>query len=95
MSKKGDLFVGIVAGAFLGTIAGVLFAPDKGDNTRKKIQKEINRANRNLSQEVNKKMDKVKDQVNKYYEEAKTRFSEIEEEIKNADIVSKLKKEEE
>jgi gas vesicle protein len=36
MSNK-KLIMGILAGAAIGAIAGVLLAPDKGANTRKKI----------------------------------------------------------
>ena len=34
MSK---VLLGFVAGAAVGALAGILFAPDKGENTRKKI----------------------------------------------------------
>jgi gas vesicle protein len=35
MSSK--IVVGFLAGAAVGALAGILFAPDKGSNTRKKI----------------------------------------------------------
>ena len=31
------MLVGFLAGAAIGALAGILFAPDKGSNTRKKI----------------------------------------------------------
>ena len=35
MSSK--ILVGFLAGAAVGALAGILFAPDKGSNTRQKI----------------------------------------------------------
>ncbi len=35
--KNTDIFVGVLSGLAVGALLGVLFAPDKGSNTRKKI----------------------------------------------------------
>jgi gas vesicle protein len=37
--KTSNVLLGIVAGAAVGALLGVLFAPDKGSNTRRKISK--------------------------------------------------------
>lgn len=37
--KNTHLVAGIVSGLAVGTILGMLFAPDKGNNTRRKIAK--------------------------------------------------------
>jgi len=39
MSKKGKFIGGVILGAALGTIGGILFAPDKGSVTRKDLKK--------------------------------------------------------
>lgn len=35
--SNSKILVGFLAGAAIGALAGILFAPDKGSNTRKKI----------------------------------------------------------
>lgn len=37
--SKGNILISVVIGAFAGALLGVLFAPDKGENTRKQIAK--------------------------------------------------------
>jgi gas vesicle protein len=37
--NSGKLFIGILAGATLGVLAGILLAPEKGSDTRKRILK--------------------------------------------------------
>jgi gas vesicle protein len=39
MKKSGKVLLGVLAGVAVGAILGILFAPDKGVKTRKKISK--------------------------------------------------------
>ncbi len=36
-----NFLMGFLAGAAAGALAGILFAPDKGSNTRKKLKKQV------------------------------------------------------
>lgn len=46
--KSNNTIIGILGGVAIGAIAGILFAPDKGTNTRKKIAKKSAKATDDL-----------------------------------------------
>ncbi|VXC06626.1 Gas vesicle protein [Flavobacterium sp. 9AF] len=48
--KTNNAILGVMAGLAAGAVLGVLFAPDKGSNTRKKIGKKANDLKDNLKQ---------------------------------------------
>ncbi len=37
--SKGNILISVIIGSFIGALLGVLFAPDKGEKTRKQIVK--------------------------------------------------------
>ena len=59
MSKTGNTLVAILAGAAVGAVAGILMAPEKGEETRKRIGKGF----KTSTDELNKKFDDLKSQV--------------------------------
>jgi len=59
MGKTGGTLVAILAGAAVGAVAGVLFAPEQGAKTRKKIGKGL----KSGSDEISHKFDDLKSQV--------------------------------
>ena len=64
--SKGKLITGVLAGAAAGAILGVLLAPDKGTETRKKIAKKGNDFT-----------DSVKDGIDKLSESITDKFQSI------------------
>jgi gas vesicle protein len=78
-NKKGYFIGGILFGAFVGAIAGVLLAPSSGKETRKKIKKMadlngefVQNAKEKTEEVAHKTMDAIKtgfDKIGKYVEE--------------------------
>jgi len=58
------VIIGILGGIALGTIAGILFAPDKGSNTRKKIIKKSTKAQKDLKG----KLDNISNNLSEKYD---------------------------
>ena len=65
---------GFMMGAMMGVAAGVLFAPDKGSETRKKVSKKI----KDFSEEIEGKIDE-------YAESIKSKKAKIVEESNNSE----------
>ncbi len=61
--KTNNVLLGILGGAAAGAILGILFAPDKGSNTRKKIASNANDMKDNLKDNFGDFLDTVS---NKY-----------------------------
>ncbi len=53
MSKKGNAMAAFLAGAAVGAILGVLYAPDKGSNTREKFSFRLDKYKKMLEDFIN------------------------------------------
>lgn len=60
--KSSNVLLGVVGGLAAGAILGVLFAPDKGVNTRKKIAKKTSDLKDNVKSSFNDFLSSVEDQ---------------------------------
>ena len=67
--SAGKVLVGVLAGVATGAILGVLFAPEKGSVTRKKIAKKSSDGVKNLKNKFEGLMDEVTDKLEESKEE--------------------------
>lgn len=88
--KTGKLVLGILGGLAAGATLGILFAPEKGTKTRRKIMDKGS----NYAEELKDKFESVVEAVTQKYEkilkdgenlftEEKTKFSDAKKEMKN------------
>ncbi|WP_066221730.1 YtxH domain-containing protein [Formosa haliotis] len=64
MNNSGSTFLGVIAGTALGAAMGILFAPDKGSKTRKKISKEAENTKNKIADQASDIADMVAKKVN-------------------------------
>lgn len=82
--NTGKVVVGILAGVAVGALLGVLFAPDKGSETRKKISRkskdfvdDVKQKYDDFVRGVNEKVDQVKQETENLKSRATRASSEI------------------
>ena len=75
--NSGKILLGVLAGAAAGALIGILFAPEKGSDTRKKIVRKGENYAEGLKEKLNdlmdtvaEKFDKVKEDVSNFAEQA-------------------------
>ena len=56
-SNSSSLIVSFLAGAATGALTGILFAPDKGSNTRERIKSKAEDVTSDVNKEFDSKMD--------------------------------------
>ncbi len=74
-----NLFIGFFAGLTVGAILGVLYAPDKGTNTRKKIVKKT----QELAEDIEERFDELKEEVTDLVEDVKENLSDKKEKLED------------
>ncbi|WP_372948595.1 YtxH domain-containing protein [Mariniphaga sp.] len=89
--SSGKVFLGVLAGAATGALAGILFAPAKGSKTRKKITRKgedyldaVKDTFNELLDAFTEKLEKVKDDVSEF---AEKKMSKTEKPLKDTKTV--------
>ncbi|PWT98172.1 MAG: YtxH domain-containing protein [Bacteroidetes bacterium] len=90
MKADSRALLGFLAGAAVGALAGILFAPDSGTETRKKISKKTGEVGDQLKQKFNEFVDGVKekyagvkDQAEDVAEKGISKFNSLKNETRN------------
>jgi gas vesicle protein len=73
--SKVNVVIGALAGVAVGALLGVLFAPDKGTETRKKIAKK----SKDSTDALKNKFSEFVDNITDHFEKAKDEGSEVKE----------------
>ncbi|ATA73490.1 MULTISPECIES: YtxH domain-containing protein [Capnocytophaga] len=60
MAKTGNVLLALVTGVAIGAGVGILFAPDKGKNTRKKIKDSVDETTHKLKEKIDHLTQEVK-----------------------------------
>ncbi|MEO7922832.1 MAG: YtxH domain-containing protein [Chitinophagaceae bacterium] len=88
--SSSKVLLGFVAGAAVGALAGILFAPDKGSSTRQKIATKAGDWTDAAKDSFGSLIDGVKnaytgakDEVDEFSEKAKAKFTTAKNEVKN------------
>ena len=88
--SSSKVLLGFVAGAAVGALAGILFAPDKGSATRKKIVSKTGDVTESVKNSFNDFIDGVKeayagakDEADEFGDKAKAKMGAAKSEIKN------------
>ena len=76
-SNSGKFGYGLLFGVFIGAIAGLLLAPQTGEETRKKVQNSVE----DLQDQLNKLADRIKKETNTIIEKGKNYIDEKNEQI--------------
>jgi gas vesicle protein len=80
-SNTGNTLIALISGAAIGAVVGILFAPDKGDKTRKKIKDGY----KDLEKDMKAKLANAKVDLEDTYEELLSNMS-----YKTEDVISFL-----
>lgn len=87
--STGKVLLGLLAGVAAGALLGVLFAPDKGSFTRKKISKKSEEYAEGLTEKFNEFLDTLKDKfddVKEKVENVKSKAESVKENVNSSTI---------
>lgn len=77
MAKSGNALIAIVAGAAIGVAAGMLYAPDSGEKTRKKLKKQAKKAQADIDAQARKTYAQVTEKANQFSSTVNSKATEL------------------
>jgi gas vesicle protein len=75
MNTSGKILAAVAAGIAAGAVLGILFAPDKGSETRKKISEQGHKFTEGIKSKFNKGKEKFNDLKEKFTHEKEEEFA--------------------
>ena len=84
---SGKVLLGVLAGVAAGATLGILFAPDKGSNTRKKISKKSDEYADGLEEKFNEFIDGITKKFEEMREEATRTVENGKPQAKEAEVI--------
>ena len=92
--KTSHTLLGLVGAAALGTVLGVLFAPDKGSNTRKKIADKSKDGSGRLKGKFSDLMGALSETGNELLKNGKSKYEEVKEDARHGmkEVSNEIKK---
>lgn len=82
--KTSKTIIGVLSGVAVGAALGILFAPDKGSKTRKKIADRSNKAKEDLKDNFDHFLDTISEKYNTLVHKGEELIEEGKDEVKNA-----------
>lgn len=86
MKNVSKVMMLLAAGFAAGTITGILFAPDKGENTRKRIRSKAGELGEDIEKAYDDEIDRLKTKIsnlkNRFSHEVNEAISDVESDVK-------------